>query len=44
MNGIELAWDRDPSEWPRDGDRVTFGNRPLDFTGLMAQLEQPVEA
>jgi catechol 2,3-dioxygenase len=44
MNGIELAWDREPSEWPREGDRVTFGSRPLDFTGLMAQLEQPVEA
>ena len=44
MNGIELAWDRDESEWPRHGDRLTFGNRPLDFKGLMGTLEEPVQA
>ena len=43
-NGIELAWDRDPSEWPREEDgNLTFsGRRPLDFDGLMAELDTPV--
>ena len=41
-NGIELAWDRDPSEWPRRGDDLTFTRRPLDFDGLMAELGEPV--
>jgi catechol 2,3-dioxygenase len=33
-NGIELACDRAPSEWP-----AQFTSRPLDFRGLMAELE-----
>jgi catechol 2,3-dioxygenase len=38
-NGIELAWDRDESEWPKvDGD-LTFKRRSLDFDGLIAELE-----
>ncbi|WP_273889239.1 VOC family protein [Rubrobacter naiadicus] len=41
-NGIELAWDRDPGEWPRLGGRPTFTRRPLDFDGLLAELESPV--
>ena len=41
-NGIELAWDRDPSEWPRRGESLTFTRRPLDFDGLMAELGEPV--
>jgi catechol 2,3-dioxygenase len=41
-NGIELAWDRDPSEWPRRGDDLTFTRRPLDFDGLMAELGERV--
>ena len=43
-NGIELAWDRDPSEWPREEDgKLTFSRRrPLDFDGLLAELETPV--
>jgi catechol 2,3-dioxygenase len=41
-NGIELAWDRESSEWPRLGDRVNFMRRPLDFEGLLAELEHPV--
>ena len=43
-NGIELAWDRAPSEWPREEDgKLTFSRRrPLDFDGLMAELETPV--
>src|SRR5215216_7436694 len=36
-NGIELAWDREPSEWPRVGDRLSFTRRPLDFGGLLAE-------
>jgi catechol 2,3-dioxygenase len=40
-NGIELAWDRDLSEWPRVGDRLDFARRPLDFGSLLAELEQP---
>ena len=37
-NGIELAWDRDPSEWPRRNGELSFTRRPLDFDGLMAEL------
>jgi catechol 2,3-dioxygenase len=37
-NGLELAWDRDPSEWPRRDDALAFMRRPLDFEGLMAEL------
>jgi catechol 2,3-dioxygenase len=41
-NGIELAWDRDQSQWPRIGEELTFTRRPLDFDGLIAELEEPV--
>ncbi|HEX2739691.1 MAG TPA: VOC family protein [Rubrobacter sp.] len=41
-NGIELAWDRDQSQWPRKGEELTFTRRPLDFDGLLAELEGPV--
>ena len=40
FNGIELAWDRDRSEWPRIDDGLTFTTRPLDFDGLLAELEE----
>lgn len=40
-NGIELAWDRDPAEWPRQGEELDRVTRVLDFPGLMAELEQP---
>ncbi len=41
--GIELAWDREPSEWPRDenGD-LSMGNRPLNFDTLMAEIGETV--
>ncbi len=39
-NGIELAWDRDPSEWPRRNGELSFTRRPLDFDGLMAELKE----
>ena len=42
FNGIELAWDRDRSEWPWKGDRLSFATWPLDFDGLLAELEEPV--
>lgn len=41
-NGIELAWDRDRSEWPRTGEELTFTRKPLDFDGLLAEIEEPV--
>ena len=38
FNGIELAWDRDPSEWPQLNGALTFSREPLDFQGLIAEL------
>jgi catechol 2,3-dioxygenase len=39
-NGIELYRDRPQDEWPRGGNgEVAMSNRPLDFDGLMAELE-----
>ncbi len=38
FNGIELAWDRDPSQWPRRDGAVTFSREPLDFASLLAEL------
>lgn len=37
MNGIELAWDRDPSHWYRNGEPVFERNR-LDFASLLGEL------
>lgn len=39
-NGIELAWDRDPSHWYRDGEPV-FERHPLDFASLLGELNDP---
>jgi catechol 2,3-dioxygenase len=44
FNGIELAWDRDPSEWPRKGDQLVFTTQYLDLDGLLAEVEEPVGA
>lgn len=46
FNGIELAWDRDPSEWPRDaeGNINLRGSRPFDIRALIAESEEPVTA
>ncbi|HZU01186.1 MAG TPA: VOC family protein [Ktedonobacteraceae bacterium] len=44
FNGIELAWDRDPSLWPRKNGEITFSRKPLDFAGLLAELGEPDEA
>lgn len=38
FNGIELAWDRDPSQWPT-GDDALFHRKPLDFPDLLAELK-----
>lgn len=44
FNGIELAWDRDPSEWPQSNGQLSFVNRPLDIEALLAEADQPVSA
>src|SRR5258708_3139069 len=44
FNGIELAWDRHPSQWPRRDGALTFSRQPLDFASLLAELEEPDEA
>ena len=40
MNGMELAWDRDPSHWYQDGEPV-FERSPLDFASLLGELHDP---
>ncbi len=39
INGIELAWDRAPEEWPRQNGEVVFSREPLDFAGLLDELD-----
>jgi len=39
-NGIELAWDRDPALWRRNG-QIVFDRKPLDFADLLAELADP---
>ena len=41
-NGLELAWDRPPGEWPRDAaGRVAFGSGgAVDLEALLAHLPQ----
>ena len=38
FNGIELAWDRAPEFWMRDGKLVMERN-PLDFAGLLSEID-----
>jgi len=40
FNGIELAWDRDPSYWFRDGKPV-MERVSLDFPSLLGELGDP---
>jgi catechol 2,3-dioxygenase len=40
FNGIELACDRDPSYWFRDGQPV-LARKPLDFPSLLGELNDP---
>ena len=42
-NGIELAWDRDPSLWQRNG-QIIFSRQALDFASLLAEIEEPEAA
>jgi catechol 2,3-dioxygenase len=36
-NGIELYWDRDPQDWPRDtSGRIAMTTDPLDLSDLLA--------
>jgi catechol 2,3-dioxygenase-like lactoylglutathione lyase family enzyme len=44
FNGIELAWDRHPSQWPRRDGAITFSRQPLDFASLLAELGEPDQA
>lgn len=39
-NGIELAWDRAPEHWLRDGQMV-MGRQALDFASLLGELADP---
>jgi catechol 2,3-dioxygenase len=43
FNGLELAWDRRPDEWPRRDGALTFSRKPLDFASLLAELEEPAQ-
>lgn len=38
-NGIEIYRDRDPSEWPRNGDEIAMVSEPLDLGNLLRELE-----
>lgn len=45
FNGIELAWDRPQSEWPRKDGKISFdGRKPLDFANLWSELGVPDSA
>jgi catechol 2,3-dioxygenase len=38
QNGIELYWDRDPAEWPRDSaGHLAMFTRALDLEGLLSE-------
>ncbi len=43
-NGIELAWDRRPEEWPRQNGTIAFTRKVLDFDSLLAELDEPEQA
>lgn len=43
-NGIELAWDRPRSAWPRRDGELIFSRKPLDFEGLLAELGESSRA
>jgi catechol 2,3-dioxygenase len=38
FNGIELAWDRKPEEWPRQDGKVVFDRESLNFPSLLHEL------
>jgi catechol 2,3-dioxygenase len=41
FNGMELAWDRPHSAWPRENGALVFDRKPLDFEDLLKELGQP---
>ncbi len=41
FNGIELAWDRSREEWPMKNGVLVFDRKPLDFAGLLGELDDP---
>jgi catechol 2,3-dioxygenase len=41
FNGIELAWDRAPDEWPKQNEELVFSRKPLDFAGLLSEVGEP---
>ncbi len=43
-NGLELAWDRDPTIWRAPDGHITMGTDPLDFEGLLAEAAGGVPA
>jgi catechol 2,3-dioxygenase len=44
LNGIELAWDRDPGYWKpwyiATMEQMPILNKPLDFKSLLAELDE----
>jgi len=43
FNGLELAWDRPASEWPRKDGALAFSRKSLDFAGLLGELGEPAQ-
>ncbi len=41
FNGMELAWDRPRERWLNPDGTVMFDRKPLDFPGLLAELDRP---
>jgi catechol 2,3-dioxygenase len=41
FNGIELAWDRSPEEWPKQEGELVFSRKPLDFADLLSEVGEP---
>ena len=37
-NGIEIYWDRDPSDWPRSNGQIEMATLPLDLETCSAEL------
>lgn len=44
-NGIELYWDRDPADWPRDANgRIAMVTEALDLRALLKEADEPAAA
>ena len=42
FNGIELAWDRDPADWPMQDGKLAMVTRRLDLAALLTEADAPV--